>query len=286
LTPSPGSSADAKAPSAATRKASQIRGRGTPSDVAPDRLSVPPDRLAAAGDPQLRRILLYTRRRRDPFTAAEAAADLAIHRNVARSRLDRLVEAGFLDVSLERRGPRRGPGAGRPAKVYRVAPEVEGVEFPDRRMGELIGLLVEKVPARTRSSALREVGQDFGRELATAAGLAPARSVRRGLERLCDALGSLGFQVSLVSLQGAEAELVSPTCPLRPLVVQYPETTGIDCGMWAGLVERGVPDVVADHVYCETPRCQSGDDSCQILLALDARASARPRGDERPGPAT
>jgi predicted ArsR family transcriptional regulator len=234
---------------------------------------VPLDRLAAAGDPPLRRILVYARGRRDPFTAAEAAADLHVHRNVARARLDRLVKAGFLDVAFERRGGRRGPGAGRPAKVYRVAPELEGVEFPDRRLAELIMLLVKKVPARGRSRALREAGEDFGRRLATAAGLKPSGNPATGLERVADALGSLGFQVSVVSLEGERAELASPTCPLRPLVVKCPDAAGIDRGMWAGLVERGVLGVSAERVECETPRCLTEDAACSVLLSLDLKAT-------------
>jgi predicted ArsR family transcriptional regulator len=232
---------------------------------------VPLDRLAAAGDPQLRQVLVYARRRRDPFTAAEAAVALGVHRNVARSRLDRLGEAGFFAVTLERRGGRRGPGAGRPAKVYRVAPELEGVEFPDRRLAELISLLVAKVPTRGRPRALREAGEDFGRQLATAAGLMPSRDVGTGLERVCDALGSLGFQTSVVSHEGNQAELASPTCPLRPLVAKCPDTSGIDRGMWAGLVERGVQGLAANRIHCETPRCQSEVASCQILLSLSGQ---------------
>jgi predicted ArsR family transcriptional regulator len=241
---------------------------------------VPFDRLAAAGDPQLRRILLHARGRRDPFTAAETAAALDVHANVARSRLDRLVEAGFLTVALERRGGRRGPGAGRPAKVYRVAPELEGVEFPDRRLAELISLLVKKIPARGRTKALRQAGEEFGRKLAAAAGLKPSRHAATGLEQVCDALGSLGFQVSLVSLEGDRAELASPTCALRPLVVKCPDAAGVDRGMWAGLVERGVRGVSADRVGCETPRCLSNDAACSILLSLglQARAPSRPAG--------
>jgi predicted ArsR family transcriptional regulator len=230
---------------------------------------VPLDRLAAAGDPQLRRILLHARGRRDPFTAAEAAVALDLHRNVARSRLDQLVEAGFLTVALERRGVRRGPGGGRPAKVYRVAPEFEGLEFPDRRLAELIALLVKKVPARGRPKALREVGEDFGRRLAGAAGLEPSRRLRTGLERVCDALGSLGFQASVVSVTGRRAELTSATCPLRPLVVQSREAADVDRGMWAGLVEGGVHGVGADRVDCETPRCLTRDAACSVLLTLE-----------------
>jgi predicted ArsR family transcriptional regulator len=237
---------------------------------------VPLDRLAAAGDPQFRRILVYARGRRDPFTAAGAAADLGVHRNVARARLDRLVEAGFLDFALERRGGRRGPGAGRPAKVYRVAPELEGVEFPDRRLAELVALLVEKVPARGRPKALREAGEEFGRRLAAAAGLTPSQDPGTGLERVADALGSLGFQVSIVSLAGDRAELASPTCPLRPLVVKCPEAGGIDRGMWAGLVERGVSGVSADRVDCETPGCLRSEAACSVLLSLGLQTTESP----------
>jgi predicted ArsR family transcriptional regulator len=242
---------------------------------------VPLDRLAAAGDPELRRILMYARGRRDPFTAAEAAAELAVHRNVARSRLDRLVDAGFLAVALERRGGRRGPGAGRPAKVYTVAPELEGVEFPDRRLADLLTLLVKKVPTRERPKALREAGEEFGRKLAAAAGLRASQNVATGLERVCDALGSLGFQVAVRSLEGDRVELATPTCPLRPLVVRCSDAGGIDRGMWAGLVERGVRGVSAERVHCETPRCLTSDGACAVRLLLGLRAGESSQRAER-----
>jgi predicted ArsR family transcriptional regulator len=230
--------------------------------------AVPLDRLAAAGDPQLRRVLLFARGRREPFTTADVAVALGVHRNVARSRLDRLVETGFLTVTAERRGGRRGPGGGRPATIYRVAPELEGIEFPDRRLAELISLLVEKVPARGRPKALRKTGEDFGRKLAVAAGLKPSRSVGRGVEQVCDALGNLGFQASVVSIEGDEVELTTPTCPLRPLVVGCRDARAIDRGMWAGLAERGVRGVRADRVGCKTPLCLDKDAPCSVMLSL------------------
>jgi predicted ArsR family transcriptional regulator len=235
------------------------------------------DRLAAAGDPQLRRVLLYARGRRAPFTAHEVAVVLGVHRNVARSRLDRLAAAGFLTVTLERLGGQRGPGAGRPAKVYRIAPELEGVEFPDRRLAELIGLLVGRIPTRGRAKALRETGEDFGRSLAARASLKASGDVHTGLERVCDALGSLGFHVSVHSLDGDKAVLESATCPLRPLVVTRPDADRIDHGMWAGLVERAIRGVSADRVKCETPRCLSEDASCSILLSLGGRSTRASR---------
>jgi hypothetical protein len=157
--------------------------------------------------------------------------------------------------------------------VYRVAPEFEGIEFPDRRLADLIGLLVEKLPARRRSSALREAGEDFGRTLAASAGLKPSRTVRTGLEGLCDALGTLGFQASVQSVARDSVVLSSPTCPLRPLVVRRPDIDTIDHGMWAGLVERAVRGVRAERVTCETPSCLSRDAPCSILLSLERRGA-------------
>ena len=238
---------------------------------------MPLDRLAAAGDPQLRRVLLYARSRQEPFTAHEVALALGVHRNIARNRLDRLAKAGFLTVSPERRGGRGGPGAGRPANVYRVAPELEATEFPDRRLAELIGILVGKVPPRSREKALREAGEDFGRSLATAASLKASGNVRTGLQRVCDALGTLGFQASLLSIAGDSATLETATCPLRPLVVKWPEASGIDQGMWAGLVERGVRGLNARLVACETPRCRSAEASCSVRLSL-GRQERKPSG--------
>ena len=196
---------------------------------------------------------------------------LGVHRNVARSRLDRLAEAGFLTITLERLGGQGGPGAGRPAKVYRVAPDVEGVEFPDRRLAELIGLLVAKIPARARARALREAGEEFGRRLGARAGLKASADVRSGLERVCDALGSLGFHASVHSLEGGQAMLETATCPLRPLVVARPDANAIDHGMWAGLVERGIRGISADGVRCETPGCLAADASCSVVLSLGDR---------------
>jgi hypothetical protein len=139
----------------------------------------------------------------------------------------------------------------------------------------LIGLLVGKIPARARARVLREAGEEFGRSLGARASLKASGDVRTGLERVCNALGSLGFHASVQSLEGGTAILESATCPLRPLVVARPDANEIDHGMWAGLVERGIHGISADGVKAETPRCLSGDASCSILLSWGQR-SARP----------
>src|SRR5438874_13337548 len=141
------------------------------------------ERLDAIGDPGLRDALLFARASERPVTADELAAAQAVHRNVARSRLERLADAGLLLASFERRTGRTGPGAGRPAKTYSVAAELTAIEFPERRYEQLIGLVVDALPEPGRRERLHEIGIAFGRELAREARLRPAKSLRTALGR-------------------------------------------------------------------------------------------------------
>jgi hypothetical protein len=134
--------------------------------------------------------------------------------------------------------------------------------------------LLDTLPARGRQRALRRAGEAFGRELAEAAGLRPAKTVRAGMERVCEAVGRLGFHASVLEASRERAVLATPTCPLRPLVVERPEAATVDRGMWAGLVERGIEGVRAERVSCETANCTDGHAACRVVLRLqDASAS-------------
>src|SRR4051812_29036652 len=140
-------------------------------------------RLDSVGDRELRATLLFVRAQPSPVTADEVAGAQGIHRNVARARLERLAEAGLLIRSFERRTGRTGPGAGRPAKTYRVAPELSAIEFPKRRYEQLIGLAVDALPEDGRRERLYEVGISFGRELARDGRVRSAKSFRTALAR-------------------------------------------------------------------------------------------------------
>src|SRR3954449_6239441 len=156
-----------------------------------------PDRLAAAADPDLREVLLLARRASAPVTADEVASGLGLHHNVARARLDRLAAAGLLTVTRERRSGRAGPGAGRPSNVYAVPPELEALEFPARGYEKLVAMMLDLVPAEGRAEALQRTGERFGRQLAERSGIKPVGGPARGLERMCQAVGQLGFQASV-----------------------------------------------------------------------------------------
>jgi predicted ArsR family transcriptional regulator len=229
------------------------------------------DHLAAVGDPELREALLFARGSARPVTADDLAEEKGLHRNVARSRLERLVEAGLLTVAYERRTGRSGPGAGRPAKTYSVVPQLESIEFPAEQNESLAALLVDALAARGGEEPLRQVGVEFGRELARSARLRPAKTLETGFERLCAAVRRLGYQASLEHADEKGAVIATPTCPLRPLVRARPEAVEIDRGMWAGLASCALDGVEVGEVRCETRDCFDDHASCKVVLELSTR---------------
>ena len=200
------------------------------------------DRLSAVGDPGLRSALAFVRGEEHPVTADELAAHEDVHRNVARSRLERLTGAGLLETSVAR------TGVGRPAKTYRAAPELATIEFPAHHYDELVGLLAEG------RSDLREVGFAFGRRLARAAGLGR----RNSLDDVCAGLRRLGFQAA-----HEHGEIVTPTCPLRPLVATDPRLAAMDEGMWSGLI--------GTRAACSVKGCLDPTASCHIQVLIESR---------------
>jgi predicted ArsR family transcriptional regulator len=212
----------------------------------------------------LREALLFARSHPEPVTADEVAAGLGVHRNVARTRLERLVREGQLTARFERRTGRSGPGAGRPAKVYVVPPETEVLEFPARHYDLLVARLVEEVP----SEALAPVGEDFAQELAPAGSSGKARTIRGAAERACRDLGRLGFHAAVTDATDTRVTITTATCPLRPLVVANPETAHIDRGLWAGLVEARLAGRC--RVSCDTHDCLDRDESCKVVLDFEA----------------
>jgi predicted ArsR family transcriptional regulator len=222
------------------------------------------DALEAVGDPGLRAALLWARAQDGPVTADELAHAHEVHRNVARSRLERLTTAGLLHAHYERRSGRSGPGAGRPAKLYAVAPQLDAIEFPDRRYERLVGLLFDSLPRRTSPASF---GREFGRQLALAAGLRRARGVRSGLERVCRALRALGYHATVAELSESHAVISTATCPLRPLVRAEPAAVELDQGMWNGLLGVALPSLKTD-VRCT--ECQDGNASCRVVIAFRA----------------
>ena len=106
------------------------------------------------------------------WVARDTAADaVGLERGTAAHHLDRLAADGLLDVDYQRRSGRRGPGAGRPAKLYRRARRDIDVSLPPRAY-ELAGRLLAEAADTSRvegidiTSALDAAARAEGRRLA------------------------------------------------------------------------------------------------------------------------
>jgi predicted ArsR family transcriptional regulator len=144
--------------------------------------------LASLGD-RLRRDLYHCVTSREGGVGRdEAAATVGVSRALAAYHLDKLVEAGLLDTRFERRTGRRGPGAGRTAKLYlRSATPVE-VALPARDYELIAGLLayaVEAEPSGGARAPLVRAARALGAEVAAErrdATTVPSLLAERGYE--------------------------------------------------------------------------------------------------------
>jgi predicted ArsR family transcriptional regulator len=122
-------------------------------------------RLSAFGEAQRRALYAVVARERRAISRDEAAAAVGISRPLAAYHLDRLVDDGLLEVRFERRTGRRGPGAGRPAKLYQRSADAVELSVPARDYGfiaELLAKAVERDASETAQVALQDVAKEAG----------------------------------------------------------------------------------------------------------------------------
>ncbi|MGH7569550.1 MAG: helix-turn-helix domain-containing protein, partial [Gemmatimonadales bacterium] len=122
-------------------------------------------RIAVLADPVRRALYFYVAEHREEVSRDQAARDVRIARPLAAFHLDKLVEHGLLAVSYRRLSKRRGPGAGRPAKLYRRSGLQVDVSLPPRGYELAARLfaraLAANTPAATRAR-LRRTARALG----------------------------------------------------------------------------------------------------------------------------
>lgn len=153
----------------------------------------PPIDLPKAADAQVladerrRAVYLHVSRSQAPVTVNEIAEAFQIHRNAAKHHLDRLLEAGLLKAEFRRVNGRRGPGAGRPSKLYSSTDLEVSFSLPERHYDLLAHLLLQ---ALTQGDELETTGARFGRQLARAKRIEdPGIEAADGVRAILDGLG-------------------------------------------------------------------------------------------------
>lgn len=182
-----------------------------------------------------------------------AAAATGIARSLAAFHLDRLVRDGLLTTEFRRLSGRSGPGAGRPAKLYRRSDREVAVTLPARRYEVAAGLLAAAVeratgdmpPAAVRDTAF-ERGYETGRAARAAAGPRPGRDRRRAA--LLDALAAHGYEPRVDGAAPPATVITLANCPFHALVDEHRELVcGMNVALASGLLEGlGAADLHAE----------------------------------------
>jgi predicted ArsR family transcriptional regulator len=152
----------------------------------------------------------------------QAAAETGMSRGLAAFHLDRLAEAGLLEVEFRRLTGRTGPGAGRPAKLYKRAERRVSINLPASKYdlaGDLLATALEQ--QRSDESPAHAVTRVAGK-----AGRALARShePRDDGGKLSEVLDDLGYEPE----ETAAGTIRLRNCPFHALAQGH---TDLVCSM-------------------------------------------------------
>jgi predicted ArsR family transcriptional regulator len=195
--------------------------------------------IAVLNDPVRRALYRYVAGQSGEVTRDQAAEAVGISRALAVFHLDKLAEEGLLEVSFRHLGKKRGPGSGRPSKLYRRASRQLDVSVPARSYelaAQLLATAVSITPSPETSAALAQVARGFGESLGTEAQQrsAPSADSESLLGAAEEVLASYGFE----PFREPEGVIRLRNCPFHALAECH---RGLICGMNLSLME-GVID--------------------------------------------
>jgi predicted ArsR family transcriptional regulator len=225
-------------------------------------------------EPVRRAVYEYTVGRGEPVGRNDVAEALGIGRTLAAFHLDRLAEAGLLEVSYARRSGRTGPGAGRPAKLYRRSTADHEVTLPPRRYQAAAELLADAVERAGADDLLFAAARRRGRSIGSAsAGSVSAGSASAGSASAGSAAGAAEL-IDVLTEQGYEPErrgdsIVLRNCPFHALARDFPPLV---CGMNLALLEGLVEGLAERRDRApDTPRLAPAGEGCCVVIDLESK---------------
>jgi predicted ArsR family transcriptional regulator len=220
--------------------------------------------IAALNEPIRRNLYAYIVDRPEPVGREEAAEAVGITRELAAFHLDKLLEEGLLDVEYRRISGRSGPGAGRPAKLYRPSGRLVQVSLPERRYDLAARLMAEALedpegdPVEAIDRAARRFGHAIGAQARRHLGRRP--SATRLLDRACAVLRDHGFE----PVHG-DGEIRLRNCPFDAIAKDH---TALVCGMNLALAEGLVTGLGAEGIDV---RLDPMPGTCCVVLSAGGR---------------
>lgn len=216
-------------------------------------------RLASLAEPVRRQLYNVVSQTRGWLSREQAAAEAGIPLHVAKFHLDRLVSSGLLDIDYRRLTGRRGPGAGRPAKLYRRSNTEISVTVPPRQYDLLSRILAAAV---VESQRLGRNTEDMAIEIAHQEGVEHARdagpTAATSTGRLCQSLIDIGFEPDV-----SETTIDLINCPFHAVAQRQ---TALVCGINLAFV-----DGLIDGLPCPEAiaRLNPGPERCCVTIDLN-----------------
>lgn len=191
--------------------------------------------VGSLGDPTRRALYDFVAGQAEPAGRDEAAAAAGVGRTLAAYHLDRMVDDGLLEVSFARRTGRSGPGAGRPAKLYRRAAREFNISLPPRNYelaARIFANAVDRELTGRAKAALEESAHGFGAEVAAEVERrAVGRSTAQRSAVLEEVLAERGYE----PFRDEEGVIRMRNCPFDCLADAHRQTV---CGMNLALLEQ------------------------------------------------
>jgi predicted ArsR family transcriptional regulator len=119
--------------------------------------------FGALADPVRRELYRWVVAQAEPVSRDQAAAGAGVPRHTAKFHLDRLEADGLLETEFRRLTGRRGPGAGRPAKLYRRSARQVSLTLPPRQYELAAQIMAAALDRGGGSAALAEAAAEAGR---------------------------------------------------------------------------------------------------------------------------
>jgi predicted ArsR family transcriptional regulator len=213
--------------------------------------------IAALADPIRRDLYSYVTAQPTPVSRDQASDALGIARHTAKFHLDKLAEEGLLDIDFKRLTERRGPGAGRPTKLYRRSSRQLSVTLPERRYDLAAQLLASAIAATADGTPITDAlsvaaaarGRTVGDQARAAAGLGADRE--RLLDCTCEALTEQGY-----APHRAGGTIVLSNCPFDTLAREHTQLIcGMNLAMLAAVIEQVQETALAARLEPATDRC-------------------------------
>lgn len=208
--------------------------------------------LSSLAEPLRRALYEYVASQDASVSRDGAAAALGVARSAAAFHLDRLVEAGLLEVEFRRLSGRAGPGAGRPAKLYRRAEREVAVALPPRQYDLAADLFAAGVSRSARTgeragAAVEATARDRGRSLGEMAGAGAGEAEPQAVA----VLAAHGFEP-----RPCEGGILLANCPFHRLIADHRDLVcGMNLALVAGMLEGLRADDLEAVADTSTGRC-------------------------------